>query len=139
MKIEFYLRFKTRFGQSLFVTGNLPALGQNEPSNATPLRFLNDEFWYASIDIGPAEVNALHYHYLFHNEHGELIPEGEHHRTVDLKKLSSDLVLIDSWNDESFYENAFYTTPFKEIFLKEGKKTKAKREESFTHVFKIKA
>jgi 4-alpha-glucanotransferase len=139
MKIEFYLRFRTKYGQSLFVTGNLSSLGNYDASNALLLRYLNDELWYGSIEIDPTEVNALHYHYIFHNEHGEFIKEGEKHRTIDFKKTTSDLVLIDSWNDESFYENVFYTAPFKEIFLKEGKKAKPKKEEPSTHTFKVKA
>ncbi|RYZ45950.1 MAG: 4-alpha-glucanotransferase, partial [Chitinophagaceae bacterium] len=139
MKIEFYLRFKTKYGQSLFVTGNLAVLGNKDPQQAFPLRFLNDEFWYGSIEIDPAEVNAFHYHYLFRNEYGDLITEGEKHRTIDFKKSTEDLVLIDSWNDESFYENAFFTTPFNEVFFRDAKKSKPKKEEDYTHLFKIKA
>src|SRR5829696_8472741 len=129
MKIEFYLRFKTKYGQALFVTGNLSSLGDNDITKAFPLRFLNDEFWYGSMEVDPTEINSLHYHYLFQNEHGELIKEGEKHRKVDFKKVTSDLVLIDSWNDESFYENAFYTAPFQEVFLKESKRSKPKKDE----------
>lgn len=139
MKIEFYLRFKTRYGQSLFVTGNLAALGKNDQQSAFPLRFLNDEFWYGTIEVDPTEVNAFHYHYLFRNEYGDLITEGEKHRTIDFKKSTSDLVLIDSWNDESFYENAFYSTPFQEVFFHDSKKSKPKKEDEYTHLFKVKA
>jgi 4-alpha-glucanotransferase len=139
MKVEFYLRYKTRYGQALYVTGNLSVLGNNNQADAFPLRYLNEEFWYGTIDIEPTEVNALHYYYIFRNENGELRKEGEKHRSVDLKKTSGNLVLIDSWNDESFFENAFYSTPFKEIFLKDGRKLKPKKEEAFTHRFKVKA
>jgi len=139
MKIEFYLRFKTRYGQALFISGNLLSLGANETENAFPLRFLNDEFWYGSIDVDPTETHTFHYHYVFQDENGERSKEGEKHRNVDLKKITSNLVLIDSWNDESFFENAFYTAPFQTVFLKEGKKAKPKKEEDFTHLFKVKA
>src|SRR5947209_11036172 len=139
MKIEFYLRFKTRYGQALFVSGNVEALGDGLVAGAFPLRYLNDEFWYGSIDIDPSEINTFHYHYLFQTEGGERIKEGEKHRSVDLKKIPSNLVLVDSWNDERFFENAFYTAPFQTVFFKEGKKAKAKKDEGFTHLFKVKA
>ncbi len=138
MKIEFYLRFSTVPGQSIFVSGDHPALGGGEIDEALPLTFLNHEFWYGAIEITDAD-EALHYHYLFLNEQGEVVREGEKGRKINVKKLDSDLVLIDSWNDESFYENAFYTAPFKEVFLKEGKRSKPKKEEAFTHQFKVKA
>ena len=124
MKIEFYLRFHTKYGQTVFVSGNLTSLGANETTAAFPLRYLSEEFWYGSLEIDPAETDKIEYRYIFQNENNELIKEGEKDRHIDVKKNSSDLVLIDCWNDESFYENAFYTAPFTEVFLKEGKKQK---------------
>ena len=139
MKIEFYLRFKTQYGQALLVSSNLLSLGQSDPSLALPLRYLNDEFWYGSVEIDPAEAGSLHYHYLFQTQYGEQLKEGEKHRVIDLHKAASDLVLVDSWNDESFFENAFYTAPFQTVFFKEGKEQKRKKGEDFTHLFKVKA
>lgn len=139
MKIEFYLQFRTTFGQAVFVSGNLAALGNNEVAMALPLQYLNEELWYGAIEVDPKEVGSLHYRYVFGTEESELIPEGERNRTVDFHKNETDLLLIDSWNDESFYENAFYTAPFQEVFLKEKGKGKAKKGEDGTHLFKVKA
>lgn len=139
MKIEFYLRFKTSFGQVVSVSGNLASLGNNRFSNAFPLQYLNDEFWYGSVEVDPSDVNALHYRYVFTTENGETILEGEKHRTVDFHKSSADLLLIDSWNDESFFENAYYTAPFQEVYFRDKAKGKTKKEEDCTHVFKVKA
>jgi len=60
MKIDFYLRFHTKFGQSLAITGNLPALGGDESGKALPMIFLSDELWQASIEIDPSETDTLH-------------------------------------------------------------------------------
>src|SRR5918993_3825255 len=139
MKIEFYLRFQSKYRQSVFVSGNLASLGNSELQSAFPLRYLNDEFWYGTLDVEPSDKETLHYHYIFQNENGELIKEGEKNRAFDLYKNTSDLVFIDSWNDESFYENAFYTAPFTEVFFKERKKVKFKSGENPTHLFKVKA
>lgn len=139
MRIDFYLRFRTQFGQSLAVTGNVTALGNNEAEKALTLSFFNEEFWHASIEIDPAEVNTLHYLYLFTNEKGEVKKEAEKHRSADLKKLTTDLVFIDAWNDESFTDNVFLTAPFKEVFLKPHSKSKSKKKASFTHQLRVKA
>src|SRR5947208_37802 len=138
MKIDFYLRFTTRFGQALGVVGNLPALGNGDISKALPLSFLNDDFWFVSIEIDLLEAELLQYSYVF-SEKSDQKKEAEKHRTIDLKKINHDLVLIDTWNDESFVENAFYTTPFTEVFFRDNKKLRIKKQESFTHQFKIKA
>ena len=50
MKVDFYLRFHTQFGQTLAVVGNLPVLGSDDPDKALPLEFLNDEYWHASVE-----------------------------------------------------------------------------------------
>lgn len=138
MKIEFYLRFKTRFGQAVFVSGNLSALGSGDVAKAFPLQYLNDEFWYGAIEADPPEANALHYRYVFTNG-SETILEGEQSRKIDFHKASMDLLFIDVWNDESFVENTFHTAPFEEVFFKSKAKGKAKKEESYTHLFKVKA
>lgn len=138
MKIDFYLRFHTQFGQTLAIVGNLPALGNNELDKALPLNFLNDGFWQASIEINAAEAETLHYRYVFISN-SERKKEAEKNRVIDLKKMQGDIVVIDTWNDESYFENAFYTTPFTEVFFKDHKKFKSKKTDSFTHQFKVKA
>jgi 4-alpha-glucanotransferase len=139
MKVDFYLRFHTQFGQTLAITGNLPSLGNNEADKALPMSFLSDELWQVSIEIDPSEFDTLQYRYIFLNEKGELKKEAEKDRVVDIKKAAHDLLLIDTWNDSSFFENSFYTTPFHEVFLKDQKKLKLKKNNLYTHQFKIKA
>ena len=117
MRIDFYLRFRTQFGQKLAIVGNISALGYNDTANALPLSFFNEDFWHASIEIDPTEHNSLHYRYVFTNSNGEVKKEAEKERIIDLRKNNSDIVVIDTWNDESNHENAFYTTPFTEVFL----------------------
>ena len=139
MRIDFYLRFHTLFGQSLAIVGNIPALGNNELEKALPLQFFNGDFWQTSIEIEPSDCDKLHYRYVFIDEYGEFKREGEKNRFIELKKINSNIVVIDTWNDESYYENAFYTTPFTEVFFKGDKKLKIKRDENGSHLFKVKA
>jgi 4-alpha-glucanotransferase len=139
MKIDFYLRFRTHFGQTLAITGNLPVLGSDELAKALPMEFLSDEFWHASVEIDPEELDSFHYRYIFINKEGERKKEAEKQRVIDLKKTSDDIVLIDTWNDESSIENAFYTAPFTEVFFRDYKKIKTKKPDQCTHQFKVKA
>jgi len=139
MKVDFYLRFHTQFGQMLAITGNLPVLGNNEQDKALLMTFLSDELWQASIEIDPSQFDTLHYRYIFINEKGEVKKEAEKERFVDIKKASHDLLLADIWNDASFFENSFYTAPFHEVFFKDRKKLKLKKNNSYTHQFKLKA
>ncbi|GAB4092061.1 4-alpha-glucanotransferase [Flaviaesturariibacter terrae] len=140
MKIDFYLRFHTRFGQSLSVSGNLLAMGASDEAAALPMRFLNDEFWHVAIEVDPKETETLEYHYLLHNEHGELVTDAEQHRTVALsKKTALNIVLIDTWNYAGEFENAFYTAPFTDVFFSHSSSPRVRKAKTYTHQFRVKA
>ena len=88
MKIDFYLRFRTKFGESLAITGNLLPLGSNDSTNALPMQFLNEELWHVSIEIEQNELASLHYKYIFTTANGEVIKEGEKFRKVELQTIN---------------------------------------------------
>ena len=140
MKIQFYLRFFTQYGQSLFVSGNCEALGNNNPAAALPMQYLTDEFWTVSIDLGKDFENELQYNYILRNEKGEDVIEWGNDRVVDVMKLSVDeLTLIDTWNHAGEFENAFYTQPFLNVLLPKHKDAGSRSFKAVTHVFKVKA
>lgn len=140
MKIDFYLRFRTKFGESLAITGNLLPLGNNDSTQALSMQFLNEEFWHASIELEPQELALLHYQYIFTTANGEVIKEGEKLRQIELDIINQkQVVFVDTWNHAGSYENAFYTAPFKEVFFAQKQNYKPKKAKAATHVFKVKA
>ncbi len=140
MKIDFYLRYSTPFGQKLSITGNILSLGSNEVAEALPMEFLNNLYWHATIEVDTTDITNIQYRYKLTTETGEEIQEGEKKRNIDIQKNNIDhLVLVDSWNHAGSFENAFYTTPFKEIFFAGSSTGKNKKLKTFTHRFKVKA
>jgi 4-alpha-glucanotransferase len=142
MRVRFNLRFKTKYGQRLWVTGNTAVLGNNKLEEAVPMSYLSDEFWQAEIKFKKSEdENDLHYHYFLKTENGEIIQEWEKDRLLSAdKKDLQDIETIDSWNHAGEYENAFYTIAFTKL-LKAAKaaKYKAAHDKQYTHIFKVKA
>jgi 4-alpha-glucanotransferase len=140
MKIDFYLRFRTNFGESLAITGNLPSLGNHDVELALPMQFLNEEFWHASIELEPDQLAKLHYQYIFTTANGEVIKEGEKRRQIELDSINQQqIVFIDTWNHAGSFENAFFTTPFKDVFFTQKQNYKPKKAKGATHIFKVKA
>lgn len=132
MKVEFYLRFRTSFGQSLSIR-----FLNDAGAEPRSMEFLNEEFWYAACEAD--KTDALHYQYIFTTEHGEQIPEAEKDRKVSLDKATRPkLVLVDTWNDGSNRENAFYTTPFREVLFKSSS-FRSRAAKNPTHTFRVKA
>ncbi len=141
IKIQFYLRFHTRYGQSIWITGNADELGNNDPSKAIAMNYLNDEFWHGSIEINRKNApKNIVYKYILKNEDGELLFEWGHDRNISLLKDISEITTSDIWNHAGEYENSFFTAPFKNVLLKEDhSKIKADSDKDPTHIFRVKA
>ena len=140
MRIQFYLRFKTSFGQSLWISDN-GELGTDLIKGAIPMTYLNDEFWIANIKIDKEAASSFHYKYILQNKDGEIVPEFGKDRFLEVPAHGiKELQLIDTWNHAGEYENAFYSTPFADILLKRhASKSSARSKNKFTHIFKVKA
>src|SRR5688572_1566718 len=143
MNLQFYLRFHTEFGQSLWISGNTEELGMNDPEKAVAMAYLNDEFWHIAITIPKKSWpgNGISYRYFLKNKDGELTAEWVQDREITMPgKSTSEVQLIDTWNHAGEYENAFFTAPFKNVLLKQDHgKAKSKKNKQHTHVFKVKA
>jgi 4-alpha-glucanotransferase len=144
MKLHFYLRFNTKPGQALFVSGNIPELGlehtQNPPVPVL-LRYMNAEFWQLSVDLMNIPHFPIQYHYLLGMEDGSMISEWGNDRVIPFsQKSATEIQVIDTWNYAGEYENAFYSTPFQKTLLPaHTKKSHTKTPKHFTHIFNVKA
>ena len=96
MNLIFRLRFHTKVGQSLWLTGNHPFLGDGATDKAVPLQYFNDEFWQATISVPPEAANKrFSCNYILRNADG--CPEA---RTGAVTGHSSlpNLAATDCWS-----------------------------------------
>ena len=120
-KIVFQLRFQTTYGQQLFIMGDHPLLGNSLLEAAIPLQYFNDEYWYLEL---PLPVNtilekSITYHYILLNSDGIFNYDWGNDKTINPNAIQSEeLLVIDSWNFAGYFENSFYSDPFKKILLK---------------------
>jgi 4-alpha-glucanotransferase len=142
MKLTFRLRFHSRFGQSLWLTGSHPWLGGGELEKAVPLEYLNEEFWQASIALPPDASNIpIRYDYLLRNADGSQVVDWGCDRVLIPSEFGRDeLQVIDSWIDTGAIENAFATEPFKKVLLAPNATgVPAPIPADPTHTFRVKA
>ncbi len=142
MQVHFYLRYHSRFGQHLCITGNIPELGSDDPGAAVQMNYLNDEFWEFTLNIKRKELKKqVSYAYLLRDDNGETVLEYSPGRVIEWpEKKLSDLFLIDTWGDPGLYENTFFTDAFDRVLLaKSHSKGKPTNDENFTHEFRVMA
>lgn len=142
-RITFQLKFYTKMGQSLGVTGNHPLLGNNDYTNAFALEYLDNNYWYGSLDI-PGDkpiTEPVVYKYFLKGEDGVITPEWGDDKVIDPAAYTTpEISLFDTWNYAGFIENTFYTEPFRQVLLKQHYTPVATNEPgTYTHLFKVKA
>ena len=146
MFLHFYLRFSSVFGQNLLISGNIPILGNDDPAKAFSLQYLNDQLWYGFIEIDPKKNSKpIRYKYLLRQDTEADTPEFGDDRLLQISEIKAEkLVITDDWNYAGAIENAYYTSPFEDVLLKDRAHTKkAATEEKllkkYTHEFRVKA
>jgi len=142
MTIRFFLRFYTRPGQSLHISGTLPQLGSLNPAKPMAMNYLNGEFWEATLSLDNGELpESFFYKYILHDNGKEPIFEWGEDRKVELARITAgEIECIDTWNHAGSYENAFYTSPFRHVLIPKAKvPAKPRPYRGSTHVFQVKA
>jgi len=142
MTLNFYLHYHTQFGQTLFVSGNSSALGNDDSSKAIPLQYLNDQFCHCQVEIPINEIDAanIEYRYILKDAQSTEIIEWKDDKLIEYTENHiTEITLIDTWNYAGTTENAFYTKPFRDVLLT-GKQIKESVNENITysHEFKVK-
>lgn len=144
MRLQFYVRFHTEYGQSLWLAGNTSSLQKGDgPEKAIAMNYFNEDYWELGLDLADDDLSPdeIEYHYILLTKDGEWVSEGVTKRTVpSTRKNISEIRLIDTWNHAGEFENAFYSAPFTKVLLQNssarGHKKPAKNS---THEFRVKA
>lgn len=142
MKFQFYLRYSTQYGESLWIGGNTESLGMNDADRLMPLQHLNNDFWTLIIDISPSDLlgQQLQYKYFFRTKEGEFVSEFNAFRTVDWPQAELESIKVyDVWNYAGEFENVFYTAPFTKFLLPAAPDVSEYTFENISHLFEIKA
>ena len=137
MKITFNLQYHTKWGEQIAVLGSADELGQNQPSKAYRLQYVNDGYWEQTVELSNPQAN-IDYTYILLNESAEIIREewGER-RILSLPKTKhKPIYLKDAWRTKRHPDNPLYSTAFLAVIFKPGtfKANKVKAVTTDTHV-----
>ncbi|MDR1525589.1 MAG: 4-alpha-glucanotransferase [Tannerella sp.] len=125
MKITFIIKYKTNWGQRIFITGSCAELGENAVCEAKEMSYRDDGEWRLTISL-PESTKTIDYRYIVVHEDNTRIPEDRFHHAVFGQGCDS-YCLFDRWLSEPG-DRTFYTSVFtKNLFARrDPKKTKNK-------------
>lgn len=141
-KLNFHLRFKTHFGQTIYITGNHLLLGNGDLEQAVPMVYLNDAYWVLHLATkGLLQDETITYNYFIQDVDGTRSFDGGSDKSIQVNQFTTkELVIIDAWNFAGYTENAFYTAPFANVLLQDkGTTVPSTIPKNTTHVFRVKA
>src|SRR6185437_1312534 len=140
MKINFYIKYHTVFGEELFILGNTFYLGDNDQSKPVKLVWYNEDFWHCSINLPDDFDDVIRYRYILKDKKGIEILDGEENRFIDLSlERKKSYSVFDVWNAASNVWNVFFTKAFSKTLLPPLTKVKIVNPKSFNHTFRVKA
>jgi hypothetical protein len=118
MTLDLHLRFSTRYGQTILVLGDHPALGGGDIAKAVAMRFLNDQCWHLSIDIASSKgKKSIHYKYLLQDADGRITEEWGMDRAISIEEVHGRLLAIDTWSHAGEFEQTFNSGPFRNFLF----------------------
>ncbi len=116
MKISFKVDYQTTWGESLFVSGSSPQLGQWNPTHALPMKNQFPGEWQATIESDAEQVT---YKYLLQTNDGKFVPEWGLPRNIVIERNEvEEIRLRDFWRNNNDPENALYSAAFQNVLLK---------------------
>lgn len=139
MKINFYIQYRTNFGQSLYITGNHDELGNDDSTKAVPLQYFDENHWLVAIDIRDSGATQLQYRYILKEKDGTCIQDGDPNRTISINKNCEETVVVDVWNSTGFAGNIFDSEAFKNVLLPNSTTGSTEQPKTCTHSFFVKA
>lgn len=110
MKVIFNINYRTRWGESLYISGNVPELGNGNEDAALQLNFMGGESWQLEVDFDRLEA-GFDYHYIV-KAPGQAwrLEWGEPHRFE--KSAGAALTEVyDRWQDQP-YDKPYYSSAF---------------------------
>lgn len=110
MKLTIRLPYHTQWGENIFVTGNISALGAGNIDAARAMTLVDADTWELTLDL-PAHTEAFQYSFFVKNTNGGIRREwGKPHR-FDRGNGVSSVVIYDHWHEmpwnKPYYSSAF--------------------------------
>lgn len=110
MKLELNIDYRTRWGETLYVTGNIAALGNGDETKAAKMTLEGYERWKLTLDL-PEKTRRFDYRYIVKNDNGQILREWGKDHTLFVAPDVREARVYDRWQERAwdvpFYSSAF--------------------------------
>ncbi len=110
MKISFIINYRTNWGESVYISGDIPQLGNGNELEAVKLQLDGTEKWHATIEVDDATPD-FKYNYLIKNESNTVRKEWGAGHKFRRGRSAKTYEICDSWQDQPF-DRPYYSSAF---------------------------
>ena len=116
MKLSFNIDYRTNWGESVYLCGDIEALGANDEAKAVKLDLEGAEHWSTVIEVEDA-TPSFNYFYIMRHENGYTRHEwGTKHRFVR-GRAAKTFEIFDRWQDQP-WDKPYYSQAFTNCICK---------------------
>lgn len=129
MIISFHIEYRTNWGEEVRILGTTPELGNNDPTQATPLHTIDGTHWTTEIEIQLPENKTIEYNYYIYRDGKPVREEWKiFSRHIYLSGNSKKQYrTYDYWRNTP-EQSHFYSSAFTEAMLAHPDKGEAPKE-----------
>ena len=122
MKLTFNIDYRTNWGESLYVTGNCQALGDNDFEKARKMDLQGQQQWKLSIEV-PDDTQQVEYRYEVRHDNGYVKHEWGPAHVLPIGTSTVDTVIYDRWQDQPL-DKPYYASAFVDCICARGPRAK---------------
>ncbi len=108
MKITFHIGYLCNWGESVYITGDIPQLGNN--TETIKLQLDGVEHWHLTIDVDD-NTPDFNYRYLIRHENGHEKSEWGHGHNFRRGRSAKTYEIFDAWQDQPI-DRPYYSSAF---------------------------
>jgi len=137
MNLSFSIDYRTNWGEALYITGNIPALGNGDETKALKLELYGEQTLKCNVKV-PDDTPEFTYSYLVRHENGHVRHEWGKGHTFRPGKDVREFEIIDRWCDMP-WNKPYYSVVFTDCVCKRVNKALAPEVKPGTLMFHVDA
>lgn len=106
MKITFNINYRTHWGESLYVSGNITPLGANNIDAAQHMTLMGYDTWTCTVESVDA-VSELSFNFLVKRDDGSIKQEWGKPHTVSIDSKVENCLIYSRWQDQPYNKHYF--------------------------------
>ena len=110
MNLTINVRYRTNWGESLFVTGDIKSLGENNVGRAIQMNLVDFDLWTCNLNL-PDKQSEINFNFIVKNENGNIRNEWGKPHNVKLSGKITECVIYSNWQDQPFNKH-YYSSAF---------------------------